>query len=66
MVMAQALIRRETHRDRLVPAVHRHQVDIQINEQVGVCRPLREPDFLAMRGLAEHRKLGAIFRVEVI
>ena len=66
MVMPQALIRRESDRDRLVPAVHRHQVDVQINEQVRLGRAPRQPHFLAMIGLAEHRQLGAIFRVEVV
>ena len=66
VVMPQALVRRESHRDRLVPAVHRHQVDVQIDEQVGLGGAPRQPYFLAMLGLAEHRQLGAIFRVEVV
>ena len=64
--MAQALVGRESDGDRLVPAVHRHQVDVQINQQVGLRGAPRQPYFLAMLGLAEHRQLGAIFRVEVV
>ena len=66
VVMAQALVRREADRDRLVPAVHRHQVDVQVDEQVGVDGAPRQPHFLAVIGLAEHRELGAILGVEVV
>ena len=66
VVMPQTLVRRESHGDRLVPAVHRHQVDVQVDEQVGLDRAPRQPHFLAMIGLAKHRKLGAILGVEVV
>ena len=65
-MMAQTRIRREADRDRLMPAIHRHQVDVEIDDQVGIGGALGEPDILAMIGLAHHRQLGAIFGVEVV
>ena len=66
VVMAQALIGREPDRDRLVTAVHRHQVDVQIDDQVGLRRAAREPDLFAMIGLAQHDDFGAVLGVEVV
>ena len=65
-MVAQALVRREADRDRFVAAVHRHQVDVEIEQQVGLGRAAREPYLFAMIGLAQHRELGAIFGVEVV
>ncbi len=66
VVMAQALIGREANRHRLMPAVHRHQVDVQINDEVRFRRAPRQPDFFLMLGLAEHREFGAILSVEIV
>ena len=65
-MVAQALVGREPDRDRFVAAVHRNQVDVEIEQQVGLGRAPREPYLLAMIGLAEHRQLGAILGVEVV
>src|SRR5229473_1544638 len=66
MMVAQALVGRESDCDRFVPAVHRNQVDVEIDEQVRLGGAPREPYLLAMIGLAERHQLGTIFAVEVV
>ena len=49
VVVLQALVAGEPDRDRLVAAVHRHQVDVHVDDQVGLGGPLRDLDVLALR-----------------
>ena len=53
VVVAQALVRRQPDRHRLVAAVHRHQVDVDVDEQVGLGRPPVDLDVLALVGEAD-------------
>ena len=53
VVVAQAAVARQTGRHALVAPVHRHQVDVDIDEQVGFGGPPIDLDFLALIGLAQ-------------
>src|SRR6266849_9120972 len=66
MMVAQALVWREPDCDRFVPAVHRNQVDVDIDQQVRLGGAPREPYLLAVIGLAERHQLGAVFAVEIV
>ena len=65
-MVAQALIRGQPHRHRLVTAVHRHQVDVEIEQQVRFGGALAEPHFLVVVGLAQHHHFGAVLGVEIV
>ena len=53
VVGPQRLVGAEADRDRLVAAVHRHDVDVHVDEQVGLGGALGQLDGLAVAGLAE-------------
>ncbi len=53
VVMAQAAVAGQAGGHALVAAVHRHQVDVDVDQQVGLDRPPVEFDLFALVGLAE-------------
>jgi len=53
VVVAQALVTGQAGGHALVPAVHGHQVDIDVDQQVRGGRPLVDLDVLALFGLAQ-------------
>ncbi len=63
VVMAEALVGGEAGGDRLVAAVHRDEVDVDVDEKVRLDRPLVELDVLAVIGLPEVDQVGGILRV---
>ena len=55
VVVAQALVAGQAGGHALVAAVHGHQVDVDVDEQVAGGRPLVDLDVLALVGVAEVR-----------
>ena len=53
VVVAQAAVAGQAGGDALVAAVHGHQVDVDVDEQVGLGRPPVDLHLLALVGLAE-------------
>ena len=55
---AQRLIIAETDADRLVAAVHRHEVEIEINQQVAFGGATVDAQRFFVSRLAEQHKIG--------
>ena len=66
VVRLDAVVRAEADRDRLVAAVHRDDVDVHVDQQVGLGGALGELDGLAVAGLAEVDDLGRVLGVVVV
>ena len=66
VVIADGAVGRQSGVDRLVAAVHRNQVDVDVDEQVTVGGTLVDPDFLILAGLAEQDITLGIFSIMVI
>jgi hypothetical protein len=49
-----------------VAAVHRHQVHVHVDQQVGLGRPLGDLDVLAVLGLAQVGQVRGVLGVEVV
>ena len=52
VVVAEAPVAGQAGGDALVAAVHGHEVDVDVDEQVALGRPLVDLDVLALVGLA--------------
>ncbi|CAB4723496.1 unannotated protein [freshwater metagenome] len=66
VVVAQRAVRRQPDADRLVAAVHRDEVDVHVDEQVGLGGPLADLDVLALVGRAQVGEVVAVLGVEVV
>ena len=66
VVRLDAVVRAEADRDRLVAAVHRDDVDVHVDEQVGLGGALGQLDGLAVAGLAEVDDLVGVLGVVVV
>ena len=66
VVRLDAVVRAEADADRLVAAVHRDDVDVHVDQQVGIGGALGELDGLAVAGLAEIDDLVRVLGVVVV
>ena len=66
VVVAEDAVAREAGGGRLPPAVHGDEVDVDVDEQVGLRRPLVDLDLLALVGGAEERHRVGVLGVEVV
>ena len=66
VVVAQAAVAGQAGGGALVAAVHGHEVDVHVDEQVALGRPLGDLDLLALVGLAEEREVVGVLGVEVV
>ena len=66
VVVPKALVAGQADRDRLVAAVHRHEVDVHVDDQVGLRRPLHDLDVLAHVGLTDVGEPVLVLCVEVV
>ena len=66
VVVLERAVAGEADRDRLVTAVHRHEVDVDVDEQIGLRGPLRDLDHLVLvRGADLHQGV-LVLAVEVV
>ena len=63
VVVAQRPVRRQARGHALVPAVHGHEVDVDVDEQVALGRPPVDLDVLALVGVAEVNEVGGVLGV---
>ena len=63
MVVLETAVRGEAGRDGLVPAVHRHEVDVHIDEQVALGRVAVDLDILPVGSKAEVDEIRGILGV---
>ena len=66
VVEAEAAVRREPGDDRLPAAVHRHLVDVGVDDQIGVGGALVDLDDLALVGRAEHGQVVVVLGVVLV
>ena len=66
MVRAQALVVAKADGHRLVAAVHRDQIDVQVDDEVALHRPPVHPDRLPVAGAAEFHDSVRIFGIVVV
>ncbi len=66
VMVTKAAIRREPGGNRLVAAVHRNEVDVHVDQQVGLRCPLADLDLFALVGRAEERHRIGILGVVVV
>ena len=66
VVEAQAAVRGEPGGDRLPAAVHRHLVDVGVDDQVGVGGALVDLDDLALVGGADHGEVVVVLGVVLV
>ena len=63
VVVAHAAVAHQAGRGRLVAAVHGHQVDVDVDEEVGLGHPPVDFDVLALVGLTDHDEAGRVLGV---
>ena len=63
VVVAQAAVAGQARRHALVPAVHRNQVDVDVDQQVRGGGALVDLDLFALLGLAQVDQVGRVLRV---
>ena len=63
--MAKAPVRRQPDRHRLVPAIHGHQVDVHVHEQVRLGGAPVDLDVLTSVGLADVNQVRMVLGVVV-
>ena len=66
VVVAQRAVRGEADRRRLPATVHRHEVDVDVDDEVGLRRPLADLDLLAVVGGADEADTVGILGVELV
>jgi hypothetical protein len=66
VVHAHALVVAQAHRHRLVPAVHGHQVDVHVDDQIALDGAAVDVDRLALGGLAQVNDAVGILGVVVV
>ena len=66
VVVAQAAVAGQAGGGALVAAVHGHQVDVHVDEQVALGGPLGDLHLLALVGLAQERQVLGVLGVEVV
>ena len=65
VVMPQAAVAGQPDGNRLGPAAHRSQCDVDVNDQIALHRPPVELDDLALRGGADLDQVRGVLRVVV-
>ena len=65
VVVLEGAVAGEPDRDRLVTAVHRHEVHVDVDEEVGLRGPLRDLDDLVLVRGADLRQRVLVLAVEV-
>ena len=65
VVVTQRAVRPESDGNRLVAAVHRHEVDVRVDEEVGLHRALAQLDLFAAIGRTDERDVVGVLGVEV-
>ena len=66
VVVTDAAVAGQSDRHALVSAVHRHQVDVHVHDQIALGRAFIDLDLFALLGLADEREVRAILRVVVV
>jgi hypothetical protein len=66
VVVAEALVAAEADRDRLVPAVHRDEVQVHVDDEIALDRLAIELDDLALLGRADLLHPLRVFGVVVV
>ena len=66
VVVLQRLVAGQTHRDRLVASVHGNQVDVHVDDEVGVGGALADLHVLALVGLSDVGERVLVLGVEVV
>ena len=66
VMVLEGAIASQTDRDRLVAAVHRHEVHVDVDEQVRLGGALRDLDDLVLVGGADLRQLVLVLAIEVV
>ena len=66
VVVAQARVAGQAGGCAFVASVHRHQVDVDVDDQVALGGPTAEVDVLAVGGLAEDDHAVGVLGVEVV
>ena len=66
VVVADCLVARQAGRNAFVATIHRHEVDVHVDEQVALDGTGGDDDLFAMVGLSEMRQCVWVLGIEVV